>query len=159
MVEAAVPFEDLEHAAPMLEIHAPAGALAAFDPQAAAAIAGEEGRLRPSMGLIASENYASNAVREAVGSVLTNKYAEGYPGKRYYAGNRYVDEVETLAIERAQALFRADHANAPPHAGAQAHHADDAGLPQAGELPMRTALDARGPATPACHLHARLTSV
>ena len=71
--------------------------------------------------LIASENYASKAVMEATGSVLTNKYAEGYPKKRYYAGNRYVDEIELLAIERAKKLFNIGHANVQPHAGASAN--------------------------------------
>ncbi|MDD5339847.1 MAG: serine hydroxymethyltransferase [Candidatus ainarchaeum sp.] len=71
--------------------------------------------------LIASENYASRAVMEATGSVLTNKYAEGYPKKRYYAGNQYVDEIEILAIERAKKLFGAGHANVQPHAGASAN--------------------------------------
>ena len=71
--------------------------------------------------LIASENYASKAVMEATGSVLTNKYAEGYPGKRYYAGNKYVDEVERLAIERAKKLFSVGHANVQPHSGASAN--------------------------------------
>ncbi len=71
--------------------------------------------------LIASENYASKAVMEATGSVLTNKYAEGYPHKRYYAGNRYVDEIESLAIERAKKLFNAGHANVQPHSGSSAN--------------------------------------
>ncbi len=71
--------------------------------------------------MIASENYASKAVMEATGSVLTNKYAEGYPKKRYYAGNRYVDEIEILAIERAKKLFSVGHANVQPHAGASAN--------------------------------------
>ncbi|MEW6722884.1 MAG: serine hydroxymethyltransferase [Candidatus Micrarchaeota archaeon] len=71
--------------------------------------------------LIASENYASRAVMEATGSVMTNKYAEGYPKKRYYAGNQYVDDVESLAIERAKKLFGAGHANVQPHAGASAN--------------------------------------
>jgi glycine hydroxymethyltransferase len=71
--------------------------------------------------MIASENYASKAVMEATGSVLTNKYAEGYPKKRYYAGNKYVDEIETLAIERAKKLFNVGHANVQPHAGASAN--------------------------------------
>ncbi|MDD5171940.1 MAG: serine hydroxymethyltransferase, partial [Candidatus ainarchaeum sp.] len=71
--------------------------------------------------LIASENYASKAVMEATGSILTNKYAEGYPNKRYYAGNRYVDEIELLAIERAKKLFNVGHANVQPHAGASAN--------------------------------------
>lgn len=71
--------------------------------------------------LIASENYTSKAVMEATGSIFTNKYAEGYPNKRYYAGNRYVDEMETLAIERAKALFKAGHANVQPHSGSSAN--------------------------------------
>ncbi|NYZ77256.1 serine hydroxymethyltransferase [Candidatus Micrarchaeota archaeon] len=71
--------------------------------------------------LIASENYTSRAVMEATGSVLTNKYAEGYPGKRYYAGNKYVDQIETIAIERAKRLFNMPHANVQPHAGASAN--------------------------------------
>ncbi len=71
--------------------------------------------------MIASENYASKAVMEATGSVLTNKYAEGYPGKRYYAGNQYVDQVETIAIDRAKKLFNVGHANVQPHAGASAN--------------------------------------
>src|SRR5271157_4213634 len=74
-----------------------------------------------SLRMIASENYASKAVMEATGSVLTNKYAEGYPGKRYYAGNKYVDEVERLAIERAKKLFGVYHANVQPHSGASAN--------------------------------------
>jgi len=73
--------------------------------------------------LIASENYASSAVMEATGSILTNKYAEGYPGKRYYAGNKYVDEIETLAIERAKKLFNAGHANVQSHSGSSANFA------------------------------------
>jgi glycine hydroxymethyltransferase len=71
--------------------------------------------------MIASENYASKAVMEATGSVLTNKYAEGYPGKRYYAGNQYVDQIESIAIERAKKLFNVGHANVQPHAGASAN--------------------------------------
>ena len=98
-------------------------ALAAADPELYAAIAGEERRQRDNLELIASENYASRAVREATASVLTNKYAEGYPGKRYYGGCEYVDVAETLAIERAKQLFGAAHANVQPHAGAQANMA------------------------------------
>ncbi|MEW6748638.1 MAG: serine hydroxymethyltransferase [Candidatus Micrarchaeota archaeon] len=71
--------------------------------------------------IIASENYASKAVMEATGSILTNKYAEGYPGKRYYAGNKFVDEIETLAIERAKKLFKVGHANVQPHSGSSAN--------------------------------------
>src|SRR5436190_4604231 len=73
--------------------------------------------------LIASENFTSPAVLEATGSVLTNKYSEGYPGKRYYGGNEIIDEVEDLARERARSLFNADHANVPPHAGANSNMA------------------------------------
>jgi glycine hydroxymethyltransferase len=97
--------------------------LAASDPEVAAAIAGEERRQRDNLELIASENYASRAVREATASVMTNKYAEGYPGKRYYGGCEYVDVAETLAIERLKQLFGAEHANVQPHAGAQANMA------------------------------------
>ncbi|MEM2909376.1 MAG: serine hydroxymethyltransferase [Candidatus Bilamarchaeaceae archaeon] len=81
----------------------------------------EEEYQKNTLRLIASENYASKAVLEATGSVLTNKYAEGYPGKRYYAGNKYVDEIETIAIERAKKLFGMPHANVQPHAGASAN--------------------------------------
>jgi len=97
--------------------------LAERDPEIYAAIANEERRQRENLELIASENYASRAVREASGSVLTNKYAEGYPGKRYYGGCEYVDVAEQLAIERAKAIFGAEHANVQPHAGAQANMA------------------------------------
>jgi glycine hydroxymethyltransferase len=97
--------------------------LAAQDPELSAAIAGEEQRQRDNLELIASENYASAAVREAMGSVLTNKYAEGYPGRRYYGGCEFVDVAETLAIERLKTLFDAEHANVQPHAGAQANMA------------------------------------
>ena len=97
--------------------------LAEADPEVAAAIADEERRQRDNLELIASENYASRAVREATASVMTNKYAEGYPGKRYYGGCEYVDVAETLAIERLERLFSAEHANVQPHAGAQANMA------------------------------------
>ena len=97
--------------------------LAAADPEIHAAIADEERRQRDNLELIASENYASRAVREATASVMTNKYAEGYPGKRYYGGCEYVDVAETLAIERLKKLFSAEHANVQPHAGAQANMA------------------------------------
>lgn len=97
--------------------------LTAFDPEIAAAIGREERRQREGVELIASENYTSEAVMIAVGSVLTNKYAEGLPGKRYYGGCEYVDVVEELAIERAKALFAAEHANVQPHSGANANMA------------------------------------
>ena len=83
----------------------------------------EINRQKSKIELIASENFVSEAVMEAMGSPLTNKYAEGYPGKRYYGGCEYVDEVETIAIERAKALFGAEHANVQPHSGAQANMA------------------------------------
>ncbi|HEY8297083.1 MAG TPA: serine hydroxymethyltransferase [Candidatus Baltobacteraceae bacterium] len=97
--------------------------LQAEDAQVFAAIQDEDKRQRDNLELIASENYASKAVREAMGCVMTNKYAEGYPGKRYYGGCEYVDVAETLAIERLKSLFGADHANVQAHAGAQANMA------------------------------------
>jgi glycine hydroxymethyltransferase len=93
------------------------------DPELFAAIAGEERRQRENLELIASENYASRAVREAMGCVMTNKYAEGYPGKRYYGGCEWVDIAETLALDRVKQLFGAEHANVQPHSGAQANMA------------------------------------
>ena len=94
-----------------------------FDPELATAMEAEARRQEEHVELIASENYASPRVMEAQGSVLTNKYAEGYPGKRYYGGCEYVDEAERLAIERAMALFGADYANVQPHSGSQANAA------------------------------------
>ena len=96
-------------------------ALAAADPEIAEAIRHEIDRQQSGLELIASENFVSPAILDAVGSVLTNKYAEGYPGKRYYGGCEFVDIVESLAIERARALFGAEHANVQPHSGAQAN--------------------------------------
>jgi len=100
-----------------------ASPLEEFDPDLRAAIADEERRQEEHIELIASENYASPRVMEAQGSVLTNKYAEGYPGKRYYGGCEYVDVAEQLAIERAKELFSADYANVQPHSGSQANAA------------------------------------
>ena len=94
-----------------------------FDPEIATAIEAEMRRQEEHIELIASENYASQRVLAAQGSVLTNKYAEGYPGKRYYGGCEHVDVVESLAIERAKALFGADYANVQPHSGSQANAA------------------------------------
>lgn len=99
------------------------GRLAAYDVAVAAAIEEEMARQEAHIELIASENYASRAVMEAQGTQLTNKYAEGYPGKRYYGGCEFVDKVERLAIERACDLFGADYANVQPHSGAQANAA------------------------------------
>ncbi len=93
------------------------------DPEIAAAIASEEDKQRSIINLIASENYASRDILAAAGSVLTNKYAEGYPNERCYGGCRYVDDVEALAIERAMRLFSSEHANVQPHAGSQANMA------------------------------------
>lgn len=98
-------------------------ALKRQDPQIAAAIQAELDRQRHKIELIASENFVSPAVLEAMGTVLTNKYAEGYPGRRYYGGCEHVDVVEQLAIDRAKQLFGADHANVQPHSGAQANTA------------------------------------
>jgi glycine hydroxymethyltransferase len=97
--------------------------LAETDPEVAKALRDEAVRQHRNLELIASENFVSEAVLEAVGSVLTNKYAEGYPGKRYYGGCEVVDVVEELAIARAKELFRAEHANVQPHSGAQANMA------------------------------------
>ena len=97
--------------------------LAAVDPEIDAAIRAEIVRQRSTVELIASENFVSEAVLQAMGTPLTNKYAEGYPGKRYYGGCEHVDVAESLAIERAKSLFGAEHANVQPHAGAQANFA------------------------------------
>ncbi len=99
----------------------PGDALREADPQVAAAVAGELKRQTEGLELIASENFVSPAVMEAMGTPFTNKYAEGYPGKRYYGGCEYADVVEQLAIDRAKQLFGADHANVQPHSGAQAN--------------------------------------
>ena len=100
-----------------------AATLATYDPELAEAIENEERRQEEHVELIASENYASKRVMAVQGSVLTNKYAEGYPGKRYYGGCEYVDDAESLAIERAKKLFGADYANVQPHSGSQANAA------------------------------------
>jgi glycine hydroxymethyltransferase len=97
--------------------------LADADPELWSAIAGENTRQEEHIELIASENYASSAVMAAQGSQLTNKYAEGYPGKRYYGGCEFVDIAERIAIERAIKLFHAEAANVQPHSGAQANQA------------------------------------
>ena len=95
--------------------------LAETDPEIASAVANELKRQSEGLELIASENFVSQAILETAGSVLTNKYAEGYPGRRYYGGCEFVDVAESLAIARAKALFGADHANVQPHSGAQAN--------------------------------------
>src|SRR5919202_5517678 len=95
--------------------------LADVAPEVAAALDREVDRQQRTLEMIASENFVPHAVLEAQGSVLTNKYAEGYPGRRYYGGCEHVDVIERLAIDRAKALFGAEHANVQPHAGAQAN--------------------------------------
>src|SRR6187431_973464 len=95
--------------------------LAEADPEIAAAIKGELGRQRHEIELIASENIVSRAVLEAQGSVMTNKYAEGYPGRRYYGGCQHVDVAENLALDRVKKLFGAGFANVQPHSGASAN--------------------------------------
>jgi glycine hydroxymethyltransferase len=121
-----------------------AGGLAARDPEIAAAIGKELGRQQDQIELIASENIVSRAVLEAQGSVLTNKYAEGYPGRRYYGGCEFVDVAETIAIERARKLFHCSFANVQPHSGAQANQAAFMALLKPGDTFMGMALDAGG---------------
>ena len=110
-----------------------ADTLATFDPELAKAITDEDRRQEDHVELIASENYASPRVMEAQGSQLTNKYAEGYPGKRYYGGCEYVDVAEQLAIDRLKQLFQADYANVQPHSGSQANQAVYFALLQPGD--------------------------
>lgn len=114
--------------------------IAGFDPELDAAINAERVRQEEHIELIASENYTSPRVMEAQGTVLTNKYAEGYPGKRYYGGCEHVDVVETLAIERAKKLFGADYANVQPHSGSQANAAVYMALMKPGETVLGMSL-------------------
>jgi len=115
-------------------------ALAAFDPDIADVVTGELDRLRSGLQLIASENFTSPAVIAALGSTLTNKYAEGYPGRRYYGGCEVVDRAEELAIERAKELFGAEHANVQPHSGANANLAVYGAFLQPGDTFLAMAL-------------------
>src|SRR5262249_9209838 len=110
--------------------------LAESDPEVALAIDNEARRQHEGLELIASENFVSEAVLEAAGSVFTNKYAEGYPGKRYYGGCEFTDVVENLARDRAKQLFGAEHANVQPHAGSQANMAAYAAIIQPGDTVM-----------------------
>lgn len=119
-------------------------ALAEIDPEIAQVVESEERRLRENIVLIASENYASAAVLQATGSVLTNKYAEGYPGRRYYAGTENVDTAETLAIERARDLFGAEHVNVQPHSGSQANMAAYFAVLKPGDRVLGMSLDHGG---------------
>ena len=114
--------------------------LADVDPEVAEAIGRELERQQRTLEMIASENFVPEAILECQGSVLTNKYAEGYPGKRYYGGCEHVDVIEQLAIDRAKALFGAEHANVQPHAGAQANASVYHALLRPGDTIMGLAL-------------------
>src|SRR5438445_6947596 len=127
--------------------------LAETDPQIAAAIDNETRRQHEGLGLIASENFVSEAVLEAAGSVFTNKYAEGYPGKRYYGGCEFTDVVEELARTRAKQLFSAEHANVQPHAGSQANMAAYAAILQPGDTILGLNLAHGGHLTHGHHLN------
>lgn len=118
--------------------------LSAVDPEISALITKEDARQRDSLRLIASENYASRAVLQATGTSLTNKYAEGYPGKRYYEGMDYIDPIESLAIARAKQLFGAEHANVQPYSGSPANLAALLALCQTGDTIMGLSLPAGG---------------
>src|SRR6201998_780182 len=124
-----------------------------YDPQIAAAIDNETRRQHEGLELIASENFVSEAVLEAAGSVFTNKYAEGDPGKRYYGGCEFTDVVEELARTRAQQLFAAEHANVQPHAGSQANMAAYAAVLQAGDTILGLNLAHGGHLTHGHHLN------
>src|SRR5260370_16682842 len=122
--------------------------LEATDPEIAAIIRREERRQFEGIELIASENYVSTAVAETMANIMTNKYAEGLPGKRYYGGCEYVDEAERLAIERAKRIFGAEHANVQPHAGAPADAAVSLPPPQTGAPGPPTAPGPSAPSPP-----------
>jgi len=124
-----------------------------YDPDLYQAMVSETKRQESHIELIASENYCSQAVMEAQGSDLTNKYAEGYPGKRYYGGCEYVDIVEQLAIDRAKELFGAEYANVQPHAGSQANSAVFLALLEAGDTVLGMSLDAGGHLTHGAHVN------
>jgi len=121
-----------------------AATLAAVDPEIAELIAAEERRQRDKVRLIASENYVSGAVLAATGSVLTNKYSEGYPGKRYYEGQQFIDRVEQLCIDRAKSLFGAEHANVQPYSGSPANLAVYFAFLKPGDTVMGMGLPAGG---------------
>jgi len=118
--------------------------LSAADPELANLIEGEAKRQYEKLRLIASENYVSTAVLEATGTVLTNKYSEGYAGKRYYEGQQFIDPIETLAVERARALFGVDHANVQTYSGSPANLAVYMALASPGDKVMGMALPAGG---------------
>ena len=118
--------------------------VADFDDELQAAINAEQQRQEDHVELIASENYCSPRVMQCQGSVLTNKYAEGYSGKRYYGGCEFVDAAEDLAVERAKQLFGSDYANVQPHSGSQANSAVYLALLEAGDTVLGMSLDAGG---------------
>src|SRR5512145_1716389 len=128
--------------------------LADVDPEIAKTLREEALRQHRNLELIASENFVSEAVLEALGSVLTNKYAEGYPGRRYYGGCEVVDVAEALAIQRARELFGADHANVQPHSGSQANEAVYRAVLEVGDTILAMNLEhgghlTHGPTSPA----------
>ena len=140
-----VRWEDVEARVPgWLDLPDPRQVLAETDPDVFAAIEGERRRQWLGVELIASENYVSPAVLAAAGSVLTNKYAEGYPGRRYYGGCEWIDVVERLAIERVKKLFGAEHANVQPHSGTQANLAAYFALMEPGDTALAMKLDHGG---------------
>ncbi|MDO7573139.1 MAG: beta-eliminating lyase-related protein, partial [Oceanospirillaceae bacterium] len=124
-----------------------------FDPELWASMQEEEQRQEHHVELIASENYTSNRVLQAQGSVLTNKYAEGYPGKRYYGGCEFVDKAEVLAIDRAKQLFGADYANVQPHSGSQANAAVYQALVTPGDTILGMSLAHGGHLTHGSHVN------
>src|SRR5210317_231528 len=115
-----------------------------FDPEIYQAIEGESERQKKQIRLIPSENYASKAVLEASGSILTNKYSEGYPQKRYYEGQEFIDNIETLACQRACQLFKVDHANVQPYSGSPANLAAYFALLEPGDTVMGLSLSEGG---------------
>src|ERR1700729_3417040 len=125
-----------------IDLNAP---LATSDPEIAAQIDNEVKRQHEGLEMIASENFVSRAVLEAAGTVFTNKYAEGYPGKRYYGGCEFADVVETLARERAKQLFGAEHVNVQPHSGSQANQAAYSAVIQPGDVILGMNLPHGGP--------------
>lgn len=127
-----------------MDMSIPAQSLELFDPEIAALVRNEKNRQNDELELIASENFTLPAIMEAVGSVLTNKYAEGYPQKRYYGGCEYVDQVEQLAIDRAKRLFGAEHVNVQPHSGTQANIAVYLSVLKPGDKLLTMRLDCGG---------------
>lgn len=127
-----------------MDMSIPAQSLELFDPEIAALVRNEKNRQNDGLELIASENFTLPAIMEAVGSILTNKYAEGYPQKRYYGGCEYVDQVEQLAIDRAKRLFGAEHVNVQPHSGTQANIAVYLSVLKPGDKLLTMRLDCGG---------------